>query len=171
MGHRDEAHEPAGRTPQQVAYPILYDHLALAVDGTFSVFAALGILQQGFQLDLAVIDLGPASLARAALLVRGVGDGVGLHPGDQVIVVFEQAGDDLARGIVGVGDEIAGLRDGDDAEEDEHLVEQGAGVAVGPHDTLVDAHGERHGEHAGGGVHQQADGLHRVSHDVFGLGV
>ena len=39
----------------------------------------------------------------------GVGDGVGLHPGEQVVVLFEQAGDDLARGIVGVGDEVAGF--------------------------------------------------------------
>ena len=62
----------------------------------------------------------------------GVGDGVGLHPGDQVVVLFEQAGDNLARGIVGVGDERAGLCDGDDAEQREHLVEQGAAVAVGP---------------------------------------
>ena len=171
MDHRDEAHEPTGRAPQQVAYLILHDHLALAVDGTFGLFAALGVLQQGFQLDLAVIDLGPASLARAALLMGSVGDGVGLHPGDQVVVVFEQADDDLAGGIVGVGDEVAGLCDGGDAEEGQHFVEQGAAVAIGPHHALVDAHGERHGEHAGGGVNQQADGLERVSHDVFGLGI
>ena len=101
----------------------------------------------------------------------GVGDGVGLHPRDQVIVLFEQAGDDLARGIVGVGDEVAGFCDGDDAEQCEHLVEQGAAVAVGPHDSLVDAHGERHGEEAVGGLNEQAHGLQRVSHDVFWLGV
>ena len=69
MDHRHEAHEPAGRAPQQVAYLILDDHPALAVDGTFDLFAALGVLQQGFQLDLAAIDLGPAPFARAALLV------------------------------------------------------------------------------------------------------
>jgi hypothetical protein len=123
MDHRDEAHKPAGRAPQQVAYLIVDDHLALAVDGTFGVFASLGVSQQGFQLDFAVIDLGPASLARAALLIRGVGNGVGLHPGDQMIVIFEQAGDDLAGGIVGVGDEVEGCGDGGGAEEGEHLVE------------------------------------------------
>ena len=147
------------------------DHPALAVDGTVGLLAALGVFQQGFQLDLAAIDLGPASLARAALLVEGVGDGVGLHPGDQVIVLFEQAGDDLACGIVSVGDEVAGLCDSDDAEEGEHLVEQGAAVAIGPHHPLVDADGERHGEDAGGGLHQQAHGLEGMSHDVFGFGV
>ncbi len=171
MDHRHEAHEPAGRAPQQVTDLILDDHLALAVDGTFGLLAALGILQQGAELDLAAIDPGSASLARAALLMGGVGDGVGLHPRDQVVVLFEQTGDDLAGGIVGVGDKVAGFCDGDDAEEGEHLVEQGAAVAIGPHHALVDADGERHGEDAGGGLHEQADCLEGVSHDVFGLGV
>ena len=67
------------RAPQQVACLILDVHPALAVDGTVGLLAAHGIIQQGFQLDLAAIDLGPASLARAALLMGGVGDGVGLH--------------------------------------------------------------------------------------------
>ena len=40
------------------------DHPALAVDGTVDLLAARGIIQQGFQLDLAAIDLGPASLAQ-----------------------------------------------------------------------------------------------------------
>ena len=42
MDHRDEAHEPAGRAPQQVAYLILDDHLALAVDGTFGLLEGPG---------------------------------------------------------------------------------------------------------------------------------
>ena len=88
-------------------------------------------------------------------MVGGVGDGIGLHPGDQMVVLPEQAGDDLVCGIVGVGDEVAGFGDGDDAEESEHLVEQGSPVAVGPHQPLVDAYGERHGEEAGGGMHEE----------------
>ena len=81
---------PAGRHSRSRTF-ILDDHPALAVDGTVGLLAAGGIIQQGFQLDLAAIDLGPASLARAALLMGGVGDGVGLHPGEQVVVLFEQA--------------------------------------------------------------------------------
>src|ERR1700721_3779476 len=100
MDHGHEAPDPPGRAPQQVTDLILDDHLAVAVDGTFGLLAALGVLQQGAELDLAAIDPGPASLARAALLMGGVGDGVGLHPRDQVVVLFEQAGDDLARGIL-----------------------------------------------------------------------
>ena len=47
MDHGHEAHEPAGRAPQQVTDVILDGHLALAVDGTFALLAALGVLQQG----------------------------------------------------------------------------------------------------------------------------
>ena len=130
-----------------------------------------GGLQQGAELDLPAIDPGAASLARPALLVSGIGDGVGLHPGEQVVVLFEQADDDLVGGIVGVSDEVEGLFDGGDAEECEHFVEQGSAVAIGPHHSLVDADGERHGEEAGGGLNEQAYRLQRVPHDVFGLGV
>ena len=68
-----------------------------------------------------------AWLARPALLVSGIGDGVGLHPGEQVVVLLEQTGDDLVGGIVGVGDEVEGLFDGGDAREGVRalFVEQG----------------------------------------------
>ena len=131
----------------------------LAVDGTFGLLEALWVFQQGFELDLPAIDPGPTSLPRAALLVSRVGDGVGLHPRDQVVVFLEQAGDDLARGIVGVGDEVEGFCDGDDPEERKHLVEQGAAIAIGPHQPFVDSHGERHGEDAGGGLNEDAHSL------------
>jgi hypothetical protein len=48
-------------------------------------------------------------------------------------------------------------------QEGEHLVEQGAAVAIGPHHALVDADGEWHGEDAGGGLHEQAHCLEGVS--------
>ena len=35
----------------------------------------------------------------------------------------------------------------------------------------MDAHGERHGEEAGGGLNEQAHRLQRVPHDEFGLGI
>ena len=35
----------------------------------------------------------------------------------------------------------------------------------------MDAHGERHGEEAGGGLNEQAHRLQRVPRDVFGLGI
>ena len=62
MDHGHEAHEPAGRAPQQVADLILDDHPALAVDGAFGLLETLGVFQQGAEPDLAAIDPGPASL-------------------------------------------------------------------------------------------------------------
>ena len=73
-----------------------------------------------------------------------------------MVVLLEQAGDDLVRGVVGVGDEVAGLFDSGDGEKCEHFVEQGAAVAVRPHQPLMDARGERHSEEAGGGLNEQA---------------
>ena len=86
-----------------------------------------------------------------------------------MVVLGEQAGDDLVGGIVGVGDEVEGLFDASDAEESKHLVEQSAAVAIGPHQALVDTRGERHGEHAGGGLNQQTHSLQRMTHKVFRL--
>src|SRR4051812_3376825 len=76
VDHCHEAHHPAGRTPQQIADPILDDHLVLAVDGTWSLLEVPGGLQQGAELDLPAIDPGAAWLARPALLVSGIGDAV-----------------------------------------------------------------------------------------------
>ena len=64
MDHGDEAHQPAGVTPQQVADPILYDHLLLAVDGAWGWLEVAGGLPQGAELDLPAIDPGAASLTR-----------------------------------------------------------------------------------------------------------
>ena len=88
-----------------------------------------------------------------------------------MIVLLEQAVHHLAGGVVGIGDKIEGHLDSQDIEQAEHLVEQGALVAIGPHQAFVDAHGERHGEDAVGRAYQQADSLHGMPHDVFGLGV
>ena len=169
MAHRDEAYQAACGAPQQVADPILDDHLALAVDRAWGLLEGVGVLQQGADLDLPAIDPGAATFARSALLMAGVGHGIGLHAGEEMVVLGEQAGDDLVGGIVGVGDEVEWLFDGGDAEESKHLVEQSAAVAIGPHHALVDARGERHGEHAGGGLNQQAHSLQRMSHNVFRL--
>ena len=54
-----------------------------------------------------------------------------------------------------VGDEVEGLFDGGDAEGASDFVEQGAAIADGPHQSLMDAHGEQHGEEAGGGLNEQ----------------
>ena len=49
MDHGDEAHQATCWTPQQVADPILDDHLVLAVDEYGGVLEALQVVQGGEQ--------------------------------------------------------------------------------------------------------------------------
>ena len=49
---------------------------------------------------------GPRSLASGR-----IGNGIGLHPGEQVIVVSKQAIDDFASGVVRIGHEVEQLPD------------------------------------------------------------
>ena len=88
-----------------------------------------------------------------------------------MIALLEQAAHHLASGVVGIGDKIKRGLDGQDIEQAQHLVEQGALVAIGPYQTFMDAHSERHGKDALGRVYEQADSLHGMPHDVLGLGV
>lgn len=149
----------AGRAPQQVADAILDGQLVLAVDGAVGLLEGRGIIQQRLHFELLAVLPGRASLARPAMLVGGVRDGIGPHACDQVVVLLEQAGDDLLRAIVGVGDEVEGLIDIGDADEGDHLVEQGPAVAVGPYHALMDARGKRHSEDGRGGLNEQTYSL------------
>src|SRR5258708_1834541 len=88
-----------------------------------------------------------------------------------MVALFEQAAHHLAGGVVGIGNQVEGNLDSQDIEQAEHLVEQAALVAVGPYQTFMDAHGERHGKDALGRMDEQADSLHGMPHDVFWLGV
>jgi hypothetical protein len=88
-----------------------------------------------------------------------------------MMTLGDAAVNDLAGGVVGVGDKVKRRRDADETEQGEHLVEQGAAVAIGPDQTFMDARGESHGEEAVRGVDEQADGLQGMPHNVFGLGV
>jgi len=88
-----------------------------------------------------------------------------------MVALLEQAVHHLAGGVVGIGDKVKRNLDSQDIEQAKHLVEQGARIAVGPHQAFVDAHSERNAKDALGGVYEQADSLHGMAHDVLGLGV
>jgi hypothetical protein len=88
-----------------------------------------------------------------------------------MMALLEQAADNLAGGVVGIGDKVTRNRDGQDIEQAEHLVEQGAPVTIGPYQTFVDTWRERYAEDALSRMQEQADGLQGMPHDVFGLGV
>jgi hypothetical protein len=76
-----------------------------------------------------------------------------------MLVVLEQAVDDFVTGIVRIGDKVERLLDINNGEQGEHFIEQGAFVAIGPHQAFVNADGERYGKHALGGMDQQGDRL------------
>jgi len=86
----------------------------------------------------------------------------------------QQLGDESARSVVGVGHQqhLAVPEPGEGEQQKGQLVEQGACVAVGSHQSLVGARDQGHGGHVTGGpLDQQGQGLERMPHDVFRLGV
>src|SRR5258707_15044836 len=84
----DKAYEPTAGTPQQIADPILDRDVVLAIDWARSRLHGLGIAEQMFELDPVAVKPWTTSFARAEWHVWGKGDRVGLHPGDQVVVLI-----------------------------------------------------------------------------------
>ena len=169
-GH--EADELSGRTPQQVANTKAKNDLVLAVNGTGSLLHRSGIGKQRVELDLFAIALGCSPLALAFRRFGGfVGNRVGSNTAEQVMTLLKQGFDDLARGVVGIGDKVERGLDVHGPEQAKHFVEQGTLVAIEPNQTFMDPRSKRYGEHARGRVNEQTDGLQGVPHDVLGLGV
>src|SRR6516164_10547031 len=151
---------------------IAKNNVALAVNRTGDLRHGSGIGKQRLELCLFAVAPGRASLPLAFGWFDGkVGNSVGLDPGNQVMALLEQAFDDLACGVVGIGDKVEWGPNGEDLEQCEHFVKQSAFVAIGPNQALMDPCGERHGEEALSRVHKQADGLEGMPHDVFRLSV
>lgn len=128
--------------------------------------------QQGLELYLLAIACWapPPSLAFRRF-GRRISDSVGFDPAQQMMTLGYQAVNDLASGVVGIGDKVKRRRDGDETEQDEHFVEQSAAVAIGPDQAFMDACCERHGEEAVRRADEDADRLQGMPHDVFRLGV
>jgi hypothetical protein len=69
--------------------------------------------------------------------------------------------DNLAGGIVGIGDEVKGNVDRQDIEQAEHFVERGAFVAIGLYQAFVDTGGERYGEDTLSHLYEYAASMQR----------
>lgn len=108
------------------------------------------------ELDLVAVEPWPAPFARSLLHVGGVGDCIELYARDQVVVLGAQAFDDLAGSVVGVGDEVQRILEGNAAKQADHLVQQGAPIAVGPYQAFMDAHSQRHGQDTVCGSYEHA---------------
>ena len=83
----------------------------------------------------------------------------------------EQSADDLAAGVVGIGNQQHRLRQLQGCEQEKQFVEQGAAVAVREHHAFVNARHQRDGLKALPGLDQQGQRLARVAHDILGLRV
>jgi len=88
-----------------------------------------------------------------------------------MMALFEQAVYNFVRGVICIGDKIIGIPNGEDTEQSQHFVEQGAPIPIGPNQALMNAHGQRYSEDALSRRYEDADGLQGVSHNVFGFGV
>lgn len=86
-------------------------------------------------------------------------------------VLVEQAADDLAAGVIGIGDEQHRLRQLQGRQEQQQFVEEGPAVAVGRHEPFVNPRREGDCLKTFSGFDQQRERLAGVAHDVFGFGV
>lgn len=86
-------------------------------------------------------------------------------------VLVGQAADDLATGIVGIGDEQHRLRQLQGGEEVPQFIEQRAPVAVGKHEAFVNPRRERDRLKTFPDLDQQSERLARMAHDGLGFGV
>ena len=105
---------------------------------------------------------------------RQVSDGVALGPGDELMSFGEQLSDEPAAGVVGIGHEQNFAIQQIGVGEHQHcqLIEQGSGIAVGEDQPFVNPRHQWYGGHlSGSALDQQRNGLKRMAHDVFRLGI
>src|SRR4030095_8943248 len=102
---------------------------------------------------------------------RLVGHGVGADTSDQMMTSVQEAASELSGRVIGVGHDREGLGPIQAHEQLAQLVQQGASMAVGPHDSFVDAGGNGNTETKAAGLNQQGDDLAGMAHDERGLGV
>src|SRR5271170_7438492 len=106
MHDQHEAHLAPRRTPHQITDSVADAHLLLSVDGTLGLLEGSGILEQRLEFDLLAVESRPASSSRTRSRGSRVGGRIALGTADQVVAVAQHRGDDLASGVVGVGDEV-----------------------------------------------------------------
>ena len=144
--HTKRTSRPTGR--QKIFRAKADADAALARDRAWGRAEAVAIVPAILQPQLGPVHAGPTATSMARPRRRAVGDGVAADSGHEVVPLVEQRSGDLAAGVVGVGDEHHGGVEppGHGSEESDQLVEQATSIAVGKHETFVDAARERDGE-------------------------
>src|SRR5215831_19182112 len=117
-----EADELSGGTPQQVANAIAKHDIVLTVNRTESLLHRARIRKQRLELDVFPVALGSPSPPLAVRRFDGkVGNRVGSDPTNEVMTLVEQASDDLACGVVSIGDKIERRLDAHGVEQAKHF--------------------------------------------------
>ena len=106
MDHGDKAHETADGTPKEVHGAIAQRHALFAIDGAVRRSEGGGIIPQVLEAVLASVAPWPAASTRGRCRHGFISHRVGLDGGDELVAGLEQGADNLARGIVGVGDQV-----------------------------------------------------------------
>jgi len=88
-----------------------------------------------------------------------------------VVAAAQERENDFCGGVVGVANQNAGPCHTEFLEKEDEFVHEGALVAVGKDDSLMDAASQRQGEEALCRLNHDSEGLAGVPEDVFGLGV
>ena len=169
MHDRHEAHKPAGRPPEQIAADILQGDVPVVVDRTRHRLQGAG--EKIAQPDFCAVAFRPAAPGAPRARRRGVGAGIFLEPGNEVAAPVEQSDDDLAAGVVGIGNQQHRFGELQGLEQEQEFVEERPTIAVGKHEAFVNARGQGNGLKTRPGLDQQGQRLARVAHDILGLRV
>ena len=105
MIHDTEAHDAPDRSPHQVQHAVSHRDIALAINRTGGADEGRVVLGEIFEANFFTVDFW-LSLATMLRLGHGqIGHGVALGTRWQLMPVGQKGRDDLAAGLVGVGNE------------------------------------------------------------------
>ena len=111
-----KAYDSPHRAPQEVTHPVVDASTGFAVDGARCGLELGFGLKQRAQCHFFPIESRSTALVLVPLLVAGVGNGIGSATGDQMVACAQQAVDHFATGVVGIGDKVVALVQGEDAQ-------------------------------------------------------
>ena len=131
----------------------------------------MGPVEQGFKGDLFPVHSGTAGFSPFGLGSRDIADGIVSDAGDQMLSGPQKGQGDLAGSVERIGDHVKVIRNSQQGDQFNHLVQQGALVAVGEDDAFMDAGRQRDADDARQALDQDAYRLAGMPQDGFGFGV
>ena len=102
--HDHKTYHAPHRTPHQIEHAITQRDIVLAVDWTGCAGESAVVFGRIFKANFFAIDARPALSETLDRWNRQISHGIALGPRDQVMALIQQWRDDLATGVVSVGD-------------------------------------------------------------------